>query len=163
MDQNATTSVENPVEESATDYLRTHRIPDLFQNLSASLVYNRPGKELFLSDFSIRSFFVLDDPKAFILDYLEQLKKARASGLAFPALVQDNDLTSAFRLLDPAGQGYINYSQYASSSGTPRSYLTANEWSLFLAMEALGITNYNTTPAGQDKDRITSETFCQEA
>ncbi len=33
----------------------------------------------------------------------------------------------------------------------------------FLAMEALGITNYNKTPTGKDKDRISSETFCQEA
>ncbi len=30
-------------------------------------------------------------------------------------------------------------------------------------MEALGIKNYNTTPAGKDRDRISSETFCQEA
>jgi hypothetical protein len=30
-------------------------------------------------------------------------------------------------------------------------------------MEALGITNYNKTPTGKDKDRISSETFCQEA
>ncbi len=30
-------------------------------------------------------------------------------------------------------------------------------------MEALGITKYNTAPAGADKDRISSETFCQEA
>jgi hypothetical protein len=50
-----------------------------------------------------------------MIDYLEQLKKARATGLAFPALVQDTDLTSVFRMLDPVGHGYISYSQYASS------------------------------------------------
>ena len=47
MDQTTSPSVENPIEESATEYLRTHRIPDLFQNLSASLVYNRPGQQIF--------------------------------------------------------------------------------------------------------------------
>lgn len=51
-----------------------------------------------------------------MLEYLEQLKKARATGLAFPALVQDTDLTSVFRMLDPVGQGFISYSQYASST-----------------------------------------------
>lgn len=51
-----------------------------------------------------------------MLEYLEQLKKARATGLAFPALVQDTDLTSVFRMLDPVGQGFITYSQYASST-----------------------------------------------
>lgn len=30
-------------------------------------------------------------------------------------------------------------------------------------MENLGITKYNTSPAGKDNDRITSDTFCQEA
>ncbi len=30
-------------------------------------------------------------------------------------------------------------------------------------MEALGITKYNKTPTGKDNDRISSETFCQEA
>ena len=105
---------------------------------------------------------VSDDPKAFVIEYLEQLKKARTSGLAFPTLVQDIDLTSAFRLLDPAGQGYISYAQYASS----KSMKTFNRWILFsvvVAMEALGINNYNTSPAGRDADRITSDTFCQEA
>lgn len=50
-----------------------------------------------------------------MIEYLEQLKKARATGLAFPALVQDTDLTSVFRMLDPVGHGHISYSQYASS------------------------------------------------
>lgn len=106
-----------------------------------------------------------DDPKAFIIDYLEQLKKSRASGLAFPTLVQDIDLNSAFRLLDPAGQGYITYSQYASSKilrFVVVSFLIEFD-RMYLAMEALGIPNFNTNPVGKDKDRITLETFSQEA
>jgi hypothetical protein len=35
--------VANPIEQTANDYLQTHHIPDLFHNLSASLVYNKPG------------------------------------------------------------------------------------------------------------------------
>ena len=37
--------VMNPIEQSGTDYLQMHRIYDLFHNLSASLVYNKPGNE----------------------------------------------------------------------------------------------------------------------
>jgi hypothetical protein len=97
-----------------------------------------------------------------MIDYLEQLKKARATGLAFPALVQDTDITSVFHMLDPAGHGHINYSQYASSKIRSLSNIFLY-YLFFLAMEALGIQNYNTTPDGKDKDRISSETFCQEA
>ena len=105
----------------------------------------------------------LDDPKAFVIDYLEQLKKARASGLAYPTLVQDIDLNSAYRLLDPAGQGHITYSQYASSKTFVFSSLLAFDRTESLALDALGVTNYNTNPVGKDKDRITLETFTQEA
>ena len=115
MEPRASAPVANPIEENGTDYLRTHRIADLFQNLSASLVYHRPGKST--KDASRgRHLEHLDDPKAFMIDHLEQLKKARLSGVAFPSLVQDTDLTSAFRLLDPVGKGFITYSQYASST-----------------------------------------------
>ena len=62
-----------------------------------------------------------------MIEYLEQLKKARTTGLAFPALVQDNDLTSIFRMLDPVGQGYITYSQYASSMPLIRFFSFFNE------------------------------------
>ena len=33
----------NSIEQSGSDYLQMHRIGDLFHNLSASLVYNKPG------------------------------------------------------------------------------------------------------------------------
>ena len=33
----------------------------------------------------------------------------------------------------------------------------------FSAMDALGIVNYNTSPPGKDDDRISFETFSQEA
>ena len=44
----------NPIEESGTDYLQTHHIPDLFHNLSASLVYNRPGMEEWVIELNTR-------------------------------------------------------------------------------------------------------------
>ncbi len=46
-----------------------------------------------------------------MIDYLEQLKKARTAGLPFPAFVQDTDIASVFRMLDPVGHGHISYSQ----------------------------------------------------
>lgn len=44
MDTDSNIPVTNPIEETANDYLQMHRIPELFHNLSASLVYNRPGE-----------------------------------------------------------------------------------------------------------------------
>jgi hypothetical protein len=43
MDNEPSAPLGNPIEQTATDYLQTHHIPDLFHNLSASLVYNKPG------------------------------------------------------------------------------------------------------------------------
>lgn len=43
MDFHPSAPMANPIEETASDYLRMHRIPELFHNLSASLVYNKPG------------------------------------------------------------------------------------------------------------------------
>ncbi len=43
MDNEPNAPVANPIEQTATDYLQKHRIPDLFHNLSACLVYNKPG------------------------------------------------------------------------------------------------------------------------
>ncbi|CAF1306521.1 unnamed protein product, partial [Didymodactylos carnosus] len=119
---------QNQLEQTAADYLRTHRIHDLFNNISASLVYNKP-----------------EDPKEFMIDFLEKLKKAQSSGFAHPSLIQDNDINSIFRMLDPVGRGYVSYAQYAS------------------ALEALGITQYNQTPTGIKDDRISQEVFCREA
>lgn len=43
MDIKPSAPVANPIEQTAADYLQTHRIHDLFHNLSATLVYNKPG------------------------------------------------------------------------------------------------------------------------
>mgnify|MGYP002378487456 CR=1 FL=1 len=43
MEYNTNTPFNNPIEQNGTDYLKQHRIADLFQNLSAALVYNKPG------------------------------------------------------------------------------------------------------------------------
>ena len=96
-----------------------------------------------------------------MIDHLEQLKKARLSGVAFPSLVEDTDLTSAFRLLDPVGKGFITYSQYASS--TLAVLRMSINLAPFLAMESLGARDYEQSPAGKDEDRISLETFCNEA
>lgn len=47
MDAHPSAPAVNPIEETATDYLKIHRIPELFHNLSASMVYNRPGNSIF--------------------------------------------------------------------------------------------------------------------
>jgi hypothetical protein len=51
MEYKPSAPIANPIEQTGTDYLQTHRIADLFYNLSASLVYNKPGLENISSNF----------------------------------------------------------------------------------------------------------------
>ena len=74
-----------------------------------------------------------------MINHLEQLKKARLTGLAFPSLVQDPDLSSIFRMLDPAGHGHITYSQYGSSKIISRT----NVFNYFDVLFSNGCSRYS--------------------
>ncbi|XP_065668608.1 EF-hand calcium-binding domain-containing protein 10 isoform X2 [Hydra vulgaris] len=84
-------------EELSYYYLKKHRIVDLFNDLTAALVYHHP-----------------DDPKKFMIDYFEKMKSARSSKVNYPCLFDESNLRSLFRIMDPAEKGYISYMQYKS-------------------------------------------------
>ncbi|CAL1527013.1 unnamed protein product [Lymnaea stagnalis] len=79
----------------ANDYLLKHRITDLFNNMTAQLIYARPDK-----------------PKAFLIETLEQLKKSRSTKTQYPCLFDESNIRSVFGMLDPTGRGYITLKQY---------------------------------------------------
>ncbi|BFZ10409.1 hypothetical protein BsWGS_13448 [Bradybaena similaris] len=79
----------------ATEYLLKHRIQDLFNNLTAQLIYNRP-----------------DNPKEFLIEKLENLQMARASSVNYPCLFDESNIRSVFGMLDPTGRGYVSLKQY---------------------------------------------------
>lgn len=113
----------------ANEYMKKHRIPELFEVLTASLVYNRPN-----------------DPKAFMKSYLKQLKESRQDNSAKrgPKFFDESNVVSIFRMLDISGKAHITMEQYQQ------------------AMETLGVTSFNTYPAGGELNKITEDTFVSE-
>lgn len=53
-----------------------------------------------------------EDPKAYLIDYLGQLKEAKDNRVEGPCLFNDSNLDSVFGVLDPANEGHITSAQY---------------------------------------------------
>ncbi|KAK3774546.1 hypothetical protein RRG08_049482 [Elysia crispata] len=114
--------------EDATEYLNKHRVLDLFNSLTAQLIYKRP-----------------DDPKAFLIETLENLQKSRSTKVNYPCLFDESNIQAVFGMLDPTGRGFITVKQYQE------------------AMITLGAKDYDQNPHGSDIDRINLDTFTREA
>lgn len=89
-------------EEGAAKYLKDHKIIELFQNLTAALVYERP-----------------DDPKSFMKSHIEQLLKAKSDPDEAdpPCFMDESNLKSVFLMLDVTKRGYITKEQYLQAMG----------------------------------------------
>lgn len=90
-------------EEGASKYLKDHKIIELFQNLTAALVHERP-----------------EDPKEFMKNHIEQLLKAKSDpDLAEPPCFMDeSNLKSVYSMLDVTKKGYISKEQYLQAMGS---------------------------------------------
>ena len=68
-------------QKNAAEYIKDHRIQELFEQLTTALVYNRP-----------------DDPRSFIKEHLEQLKKNKddPEKNTAPSLFDETNLGSVF-------------------------------------------------------------------
>lgn len=84
-------------EEGAAKYLKDHKIIELFQNLTSSLVYERP-----------------EDPKSFMKNHIEQLLRAKSDPDEAdpPCFMDESNLKSIFSMLDVTKRGYITKEQY---------------------------------------------------
>ena len=86
----------NPCETDAVKYLKEHRILDLFENLTAALVFSRP-----------------EDPKAFMRKHIEQLQKAKSNPEEEPpSFIDEANIKSVFNMLDITKKGHITREQY---------------------------------------------------
>ncbi|KAH9494541.1 EF-hand calcium-binding domain-containing protein 10 [Bulinus truncatus] len=81
--------------DEANNYLKRHRIMELFNNLTAQLIYTRPDK-----------------PKSFLIETLEKLQLSRSTKSNYPCLFDESNIKSVFGMLDPTGRGYITLKQY---------------------------------------------------
>ncbi len=121
----------SPQEQEALQYLKEHKVVELFENLTAALIYSRP-----------------DDPKAFMRDYIQKLQKAKSSvedTEEVPSFIDETNIRSVFGMLDITRKGHISHQQYLQ------------------AMQSLGVTQFNRSPAGAELNRINQETFVRES
>ena len=84
-------------ETAAKEYLTKHKILELFENLTAALVFEKP-----------------EDPKAFARDFIQKLQDAKVEPELTqpPSLVDISNLESIFGMLDITKTGYISLAQY---------------------------------------------------
>ncbi|XP_065828907.1 EF-hand calcium-binding domain-containing protein 10-like [Oscarella lobularis] len=117
-------------QEKIERYLSENKIAELISNITTALVYKRP-----------------DDPKAFIVNFLEKLKKLREDEETYgeSAFFDEHNLVALFGLMDVTGQGFITKSQYTQ------------------AFKALGVSDFNEHPLGHDLDKISKNAFLREA
>lgn len=100
------TSSNNPYvshEEQASKYLKDHKIMELFENLMARLVYERP-----------------EDPKECMKKHIQQLLEAKTDPdeVEPPCLLDESNLKSMYYMLDVTKKGYISKEQYLQAMGT---------------------------------------------
>lgn len=112
--------------DDAQVYLSTHKIPELLEHLASWLMYSCP-----------------DDPKSFLIDHLKKLQERKEENIS---LLDENNLTAMFQMLDIQCRGFITLEQYKQ------------------AMISIGVTTeYNKEPIGGQSDKITPDTFVHEA
>ena len=85
-------------EIDAIEYMKQHRITELFDNILAQLVYHKPER-----------------PKEFIKTYLNALKKARDEDTDPPNLLDESNILSLFGMMDLTKKGHISLEQYNSA------------------------------------------------
>lgn len=104
----------------AEDYLKKHKINELFVNITSFLVFKKPGNinralinnTIYNSLIDLNWFELTDNPKEAIIEFLERLKKSKQVSVLPPTLFEDQNLHSIFGMLDPVGKGHINFRQY---------------------------------------------------
>uniref|UniRef100_A0A672IZR1 Si:dkey-42p14.3 n=1 Tax=Salarias fasciatus TaxID=181472 RepID=A0A672IZR1_SALFA len=82
-------------EKDAADYLQKHKIIELMESLTSMLFFHRP-----------------ENPREFLIQQLEQLKRAQQGGCEAPNLFDDSNLDAVFGILDIADEKYITFAQY---------------------------------------------------
>ena len=53
-----------------------------------------------------------EDPKEFLLAYLDQLEDCKDRGAQGPCLFNTSNLDAVFGILDPTNEGFVSYEQY---------------------------------------------------
>ncbi|XP_058581340.1 EF-hand calcium-binding domain-containing protein 10 isoform X1 [Neofelis nebulosa] len=96
-------------EQEARDYLEKHRIMELLNYLTSTLLFFRP-----------------ENPREYLISVLERLRIAKMTGLAFPFFMDHSNIVSMFEMMDTSNKGTISFVQYREALKT-LGLLTADE------------------------------------
>ncbi|XP_077603056.1 EF-hand calcium-binding domain-containing protein 10 [Crocuta crocuta] len=88
-------------EQEAKNYLEKHRIMELLNYLTSSLLFFRPEK-----------------PREYLISILERLRIAKITGVAFPFFMDNSNIVSMFEMLDTSNKGSISFVQYKEALKT---------------------------------------------
>lgn len=93
----SSSTIMNSHQSEADEYIKEHKLVELFENLTEALVYHKP-----------------DDPKSFAKDFIQQLKKVKSDPDETdpPCFMKESNLESLYGMLDVTERGYISYEQY---------------------------------------------------
>ncbi|XP_045877351.1 EF-hand calcium-binding domain-containing protein 10 [Meles meles] len=82
-------------EQEARNYLEKHRIMELLNYLTSTLLFFRPEK-----------------PREYLISILERLRIAKVTGVAFPFFMDHSNIMSMFEMMDTSHKGNISFGQY---------------------------------------------------
>ncbi|XP_051009608.1 EF-hand calcium-binding domain-containing protein 10 [Acomys russatus] len=82
-------------ELQAKAYLEKHRIMELLNQLTSSLLFVRPKK-----------------PREYLISLLERLRIAKLTGVPFPFFMDHSNILAMFEMMDTSGRGCISFVQY---------------------------------------------------
>uniref|UniRef100_A0A8C7BFG0 EF-hand calcium binding domain 10 n=2 Tax=Neovison vison TaxID=452646 RepID=A0A8C7BFG0_NEOVI len=82
-------------ELEARNYLEKHRIMELVNYLTSTLLFFRPEK-----------------PREYLISILERLRIAKVTGVAFPFFMDHSNIVSMFEMMDTSHKGTISFVQY---------------------------------------------------
>ncbi|EGF78746.1 hypothetical protein BATDEDRAFT_90541 [Batrachochytrium dendrobatidis JAM81] len=122
-----TTPLTNKYTDEARQYLEKHRILEIVQQLTTSLLIEKPV-----------------NPQEFMIRKLEAMRVARARNQNHVLFTRAN-IVALYKIFDITGRGYISIEQYRE------------------AMMTIGASKYNPKPLGYGVNRISSDTFADEA
>ena len=88
--------------QAAREYLKSHGVLDLFQELGTLLMYHKPA-----------------DPRKFLVAQLLLLKERQKTDILGSSIFTDDDLRTFFGMFDPTGKGSINSSQCMQGDFSP--------------------------------------------
>ncbi|XP_065174748.1 EF-hand calcium-binding domain-containing protein 10-like [Sycon ciliatum] len=86
----------------AKEYVKEHKLQELFVNATAALVNEQP-----------------ENPKKFLVQFLKDLKQARdaADADACPNVFTEENIVSMYEMFDVPGTGHLSYTQYREAMG----------------------------------------------